>query len=106
MLLTSSGAADISECCLTTDWSQLGDFEMTTPLADLLQEISDKGIPTSVDEVSNLFYSPCLSLPLFSVPYAHFSLHLVSENTLPVSPPLLLPHAVYYLAYKTLLPQL
>ncbi|KAL3162642.1 hypothetical protein ABBQ38_008687 [Trebouxia sp. C0009 RCD-2024] len=33
------------------DWSQLGDFEMTTPLADLLQEISDKGIPTSVDEV-------------------------------------------------------
>lgn len=39
--------------CVTADWSKLGDFEMTTPIADLLQEISDKGIPTSKDEVSH-----------------------------------------------------
>lgn len=34
-----------------SDWSKLGDFEMTTPIADLLQDISEKGIPTSKDEV-------------------------------------------------------
>lgn len=58
MLPTPSGVADVSERCLTTDWSQLGNFEMTTPLADLLQEISDKGIPTSVDDVSPLSAHP------------------------------------------------
>ena len=36
------------------DWSKLGDFEVTTPIADLLQDISDKGIPTSKDEVSQV----------------------------------------------------
>lgn len=35
------------------DWSQFGDFEMTTPIADLLQDISEKGIPTSKDEVKD-----------------------------------------------------
>ena len=43
--------------CAITDWSQLGDFEMTTPLADLLQDISDKGIPTSKDEVSHYSFN-------------------------------------------------
>ena len=36
------------------DWSKLGNFEVTTPIADLLQDISDKGIPTSKDEVSQV----------------------------------------------------
>ena len=40
--------------CVTADWSKLGDFEVTTPVADLLQEISDKGIPASKDEVSQV----------------------------------------------------
>ena len=35
----------------SADWSSLGDFEVTTPLADLLQDISAQGIPTSEDQV-------------------------------------------------------
>ncbi|DBB18419.1 TPA: hypothetical protein ACH3X3_000065 [Trebouxia sp. C0006] len=33
------------------NWTQLGDFEQTTPIADLLQEIQAEGVPTSEDQV-------------------------------------------------------
>ena len=49
--------------CATADWSKLGDFEVTTPIADLLQEISDKGIPASKDEVSQVCCEKAATLP-------------------------------------------
>ena len=55
---------------MMADWSQLGDFEVTTPVADLLQDISDKGIPTSADEVRHTFFVlapiPCRCCPVAS----------------------------------------
>ncbi|DBA78609.1 TPA: hypothetical protein ACH3X1_008538 [Trebouxia sp. C0004] len=33
------------------NWTQLGDFEQTTPIADLLQEIQAEGVPTTEDQV-------------------------------------------------------
>lgn len=61
----ASGAAVTCVPCVTSDWSQLGDFEMTTPIADLLHDISEKGIPTSKDEVGHFcstnMYSHCCS---------------------------------------------
>lgn len=38
------------------DWTKLGDFEQTTPIADLLQEIQAEGVPTSEDQVC--FFCP------------------------------------------------
>lgn len=52
----ASGTVITCVPCVTSDWSKLGDFEVTTPIADLLQDISDKGIPTSKDEVGHLLY--------------------------------------------------
>ena len=37
---------------VVADWSQLGDFEVTTPVADLLQEIEAEGVPTTEDQAS------------------------------------------------------
>ena len=37
---------------MVADWSQLGDFEVTTPVADLLQEIEAEGVPTTEDQVN------------------------------------------------------
>lgn len=36
---------------MVADYSQLGDFEVTTPIADLLQEIEAEGVPTTKDQV-------------------------------------------------------
>ncbi len=40
------------------DWTQLGDFEQTTPIADLLQEIQAEGVPTTENQVCFSFFSP------------------------------------------------
>ncbi len=36
---------------ICADWTQLRDFEQTTPIADLLQEIQAEGVPTTEDQV-------------------------------------------------------
>ncbi len=45
-----------SAFCCPADYSQLGDFEVTTPIADLLQEIEAEGVPTSEDQACFPFY--------------------------------------------------
>lgn len=58
---------------ILADWSQFGDFEMTTPIADLLQDISEKGIPTSKDEVSTFFRHTFRLAACFAVPHTALS---------------------------------